>query len=149
MTEQDIINRALCILESRLHKPDFYAKNPNDTKNYLKLKFTELEHETFNVMFLDSKHGLISLSEIFRGTIDHAAVPVREIVKDSLKANASAVIFAHNHPSGNCEPSPADKKLTEELIMALNLVDVRVLDHIVVGHETSSFAEQGLITPYL
>lgn len=149
MTDQDIIDRALSILETRLYKPNFYVTKPADAKDYLKLKLGELEHETFNVMFLNSKHGLISLTEMFRGTIDHASVPVREVVKDTLKANAAAVIFSHNHPSGNCEPSVADKRLTETLTKALNMVGVKVLDHIVVGgDQTCSLAECDLIDPY-
>jgi len=144
MTDQEIINQALRILEARMHKPDFYATSPNVVKEYLKLKLGELEHETFNVLFLDTKHGLISLTELFRGTIDSASVPVREVVKDSLKNNASAVILSHNHPSGVCEPSSTDKQLTSELKEALNPVGVRVLDHIIIGGSRSySMAEYG------
>jgi len=150
MTEQNIVDQALVILEKRLHKPNFFVKRPDDAKAYLILKLGELEHETFNIMFLNSKHGLISLTELFRGTIDNASVPVREVVKDTLKANAAAVIFSHNHPSGVCEPSRADKHLTDTLVKALNLVGVRVLDHIIVGGtQTYSMAEHDEMTPQM
>lgn len=146
MTEQEIIDHALTILETRLHKPDCVVTQPNHARDYLKLKFAGLEHESFRVMFLNSQHELIKLEEIFRGTIDGAAVYPREIVKATLQFNAAAVIFAHNHPSGVCEPSQADRNITERLKQALNLIDVRVLDHIVVGGSDSySFAEHGLI----
>lgn len=146
MTEQQIIRKALNILESRLQKPEHHFTKPDDTASYLKLNLGELEHESFNVMFLNNQHGLISLTEMFRGTIDGAAVYPREIVKAALKFNAAAVILAHNHPSGMCTPSMADRHLTQQIRDALNLVEVRVLDHIVVGGTNSySFAEHGLM----
>jgi len=148
MSDQAIINQALHILETRLHKPDFFVTKPDDAKTYLKLKLGELEHETFNVMFLNSKHGVINLSELFRGTIDNAVVPVREVVKETLKANAAAVILSHNHPSGVPEPSEADKRLTSALVEALQLVGVKVLDHIIIGGaQAYSLAEHGYIEP--
>ena len=105
-----------------------------------------LEHEVFAVLFLDTQHRLIEYSELFRGTIDSASVYPREVLKEALRLNAAAVIVSHNHPSGNPEPSAADKSLTKRLREALAMVDVRVLDHIIVGGtETTSFAEQGLL----
>ncbi|HGP3147634.1 TPA: JAB domain-containing protein, partial [Pseudomonas aeruginosa] len=102
--------------------------------------------EVFAALFLDSQHRLLEYVELFRGTIDAAAVYPREVVKEALRVNAAAVIFSHNHPSGNPEPSQADKVLTQRLKEALALVDVRTLDHIIVGGEaTASFAEQGLL----
>lgn len=146
MTEQEIIDRALTILETRLSIPECTITQPNNAASYLKLKFAGLEYESFRVMFLNSQHELIKLKEMFRGTIDGAAVYPREVVKATLQFNAAAVIFAHNHPSGVCEPSQADIDITKRLIYALNLIDVRVLDHIVVGgNETCSFAERGLL----
>lgn len=146
MTEQEIIQQALTILERRLHKPDCKITHAEDAKSYLKLQFAGLEHESFRVMFLNNRHGLISLKELFRGTIDGATVYPREVVKAALSFNAAAVILTHNHPSGHTEPSHADKAMTKQLIDALNLVDIRVLDHIVVGgSDTYSFAEHGLI----
>jgi len=95
-------------------------------------------------MFLDSKHRVIHHQELFRGTIDNADVPVREVVKEALKHNAAAMIVAHNHPSGVAEPSQADKSLTRTLFLALGMVGVKLLDHFVVGDaEVVSFAELG------
>ena len=146
MTEAEIITKALNILESRLHKPECAFTSPQHTCDYLKLKFAGLEHESFQIMFLNNQHGLIALKELFRGTIDGAPVYPREVVKATLSFNAAAVILAHNHPSGVCEPSQADKAITERLKQALDLIDVRVLDHIVVGGiQAVSFAERGLI----
>ena len=97
-------------------------------------------------MFLDSKHRVIHHQELFRGTIDNASVPVREVVKEALKHNAAAMIVAHNHPSGVAEPSAADKSLTETLYLALGMVGVKLLDHFVVGEqEVVSFAEMGAL----
>jgi len=94
---------------------------------------------------LDNQHQLIEFRELFYGTIDGASVYPREVVKAVLEVNASAVIFAHNHPSGNSEPSQADKDITKRLSDALGLIDVRVLDHFVVGETAISFAERGLL----
>ena len=145
-TEDKIIAQALTILEGRLTKPDTYLSSPDDTKAFLALKLAQLEHEVFAVIFLNTRHGIISYGELFRGTINGASVHPREVVKESLAVNASAVIFAHNHPSGNPQPSAADKQLTTRLVAALDLVGIRVLDHIVVGGtDTYSFAEWGLL----
>lgn len=114
-------------------------------KEYLALKLGAHEREVFAVMFLDSQHRLISFEEMFFGTIDAASVYPREVLKMALSHNAAAVIFAHNHPSGVPEPSQADKRITERLVEALKLVDIRVLDHIVVGESCVSFAEKGWI----
>lgn len=107
------------------------------------------EHETFVAMFLDSKHRVLKVDELFRGTIDNASVPVREVVKDALKHNAAAMIVSHNHPSGVSEPSAADKHLTETLYLALGMVGVKLLDHFIFGeggYESAySFAEFGAL----
>lgn len=146
MSDQKIIDQAISILESRLHNPEYVIQSPKDTSHYLKLHFEGLEHESFRVMFLNNQHGLIKTEELFRGTLDGATVYPREVVKAALQFNAAAVIFSHNHPSGVSEPSLADKELTKRLKEALRLIDVRVLDHIVVGGANSySFAEHGLI----
>jgi len=100
----------------------------------------------FAVLFLDARHQLISFQEMFRGTINGAAVSIREVVKEALRYNAASLIIAHNHPSGIAEPSLADKRLTASIKEALQLLDVTLLDHIVVGDtECWSFAEQGLL----
>lgn len=119
---------------------------PDIVKGYLGAKLAGFEYEVFAVLFLDNRHRLIEYNEMFRGTIDSASVYPREVVKQALRLNAAAVIFAHNHPSGHPEPSQADKALTQKLKDALGLVDVRVLDHIIVaGQERVSFAELGLL----
>jgi len=115
-------------------------------KNYLKLKLATYEHEVFCAVFLDAQHKLVRYEEMFQGTIDGCAVYPREVVKRALSHNAAAVIFAHNHPSGYPEPSQADKAITNRLQAALASVDIRVLDHCVIGgDEVVSFAERGLL----
>lgn len=109
----------------------------------MRFKIGGSEREVFAVMLLDNQHRLIEFKELFQGTIDAASVYPREVVKTALKANAAAVIFAHNHPSGDPEPSQADRRITTRLQDALALIDVRVLDHIVVGEQCTSFAERG------
>ena len=146
MSDRDIINQALNILESNLQKPDCVITKPEDANAYLKLKLSTLEYETFGVMFLNTQHGLIRLQEMFRGSINSATVYPREVVKAALHFNAAAVILTHNHPSGVSEPSQADRHITQRLVDALGLIDVRVLDHIIVGgNETYSFAEHHLL----
>ncbi|MGO3344159.1 MAG: RadC family protein [Marinomonas sp.] len=119
--------------------------NANNVKKYLTLKLGSYEREVFALMLLDSQHQLIRFEELFFGTIDAAAVYPREVVKAALHANAAAVILTHNHPSGSPEPSQSDINITNTLVSALKLIDVRVLDHIVVGEQCVSLAERGLI----
>lgn len=120
--------------------------NPQVSRDFLSMCLRDKPHEVFYALFLDSKHRVIHHQELFRGTIDSASVPVREVVKEALKFNAAAMIVAHNHPSGVAEPSAADKALTETLQLALGMVGVRLLDHFVVGDgEVVSFAEMGAI----
>jgi len=114
-------------------------------KEYLQLKLGSYDREVFALMLLDNQHQLIRFEELFFGTIDAASVYSREVVKAALNANAAAVILAHNHPSGIAEPSRADKRITSRLVDALGLIDVRVLDHIVVGEHCVSFAERSWI----
>ena len=114
-------------------------------KQYFQLQLGALEREAFHAIWLDSQHRVIALSEIARGTIDSASIYPREVVKESLACNAAAVIFGHNHPSGLATPSESDKHITKRLQDALALVDVRVLDHLVVGENIASFAEMGLL----
>jgi len=147
LSDNTIIQAALNILEDRIcysvNSPSFTS--PNDSKDYVKLKLAEYEHEVFACLFLDQRHHVIAFEELFRGTIDGASVYPREVAKEAIKHNAAAVIFAHNHPSGNAEPSMADQAITNKLKDALALIDVRVLDHLVVGEDVISFAERGLI----
>lgn len=120
--------------------------NPSDTKNYLSAQLRDRPHEIFACLFLDTRHRVIAFEELFRGTIDGASVHPREIVKRALAHNAAALILAHNHPSGVAEPSQSDQRLTRRLREALQLVDIRVIDHLVVGDgQVASFAELGLL----
>lgn len=120
--------------------------NPSRVKDYVALHLAALQYEVFAVLFLDSQHRLLGLDEMFRGTLTQTSVYPREIVRRALQRNAGAVILAHNHPSGVAEPSRADEFLTQTLKSALQLVDVRVLDHLVVGQgQVVSLAERGLL----
>ncbi|MFZ4652209.1 MAG: RadC family protein, partial [Rubrivivax sp.] len=119
---------------------------PDKVRQYLGLSMSGLPHEEFAVLFLDSQHRLLEMRTLFRGTLAQTSVYPREVVKAALACNAGAVVLAHNHPSGTAEPSRADEFLTQTLKSALALVDVRVLDHIIVGRgQTVSFAERGLM----
>ncbi len=119
---------------------------PNVVRDYLRLQFAGKEVESFVAIFLDAQHQVISVDELFTGTLTQTSVYPREVVKAALRSNAGAVIFAHNHPSGVAEPSQSDRMLTDALKQALALVDVRVLDHfIVAGTSVLSFAERGLL----
>ena len=120
--------------------------SPQSVKDYLQLHLGALPHEVFAVLFLDSQHRLLGLEKMFVGTLGQTSVYPREVVKRALARNAGAVILAHNHPSGVAEPSRADEFLTQTLKSALALVDVRVIDHLVVGRgQVVSFAERGLL----
>lgn len=140
-----IIKAARQVIDQKMQRGVSFT-SPTLVKEYLVTKLSGFEHEVFAVLFLDSQHRLIEYVEMFRGTIDSASVYPREVIKEALRLNAAAVIISHNHPSGNPEPSSADKALTTRLKEALALVDVRTLDHIIVaGADTTSFAERGLI----
>ena len=104
-----------------------------------------IEHEVFAVLFLDSQNRILEYKELFRGTINAASVYPREVVKEVLALNSASVILAHNHPSGVSTPSQADKLITTKLQQALNLIDVSIVDHIIIGETSYSFAEHGLI----
>ncbi len=120
--------------------------SPTDTRDYLAAQLGHYRHEVFSCLFLDNRNRVLSFDEMFSGTIDGASVHPREVVKRALKHNAAAVILAHNHPSGVAEPSSADRSITRRLGDALALVDIRLLDHLVIGDgETVSFAERGLL----
>ncbi|WP_437215002.1 RadC family protein [Pectobacterium sp. LFLA-215] len=130
---------------SRLAKEDAML-NPQATGQYLQLLLSRREREVFLVLFLDNQHHVIRHQEMFVGTINSVEVHPREIVREALKANAAALILAHNHPSGKAEPSQADRAITEQIVKACLLMEIRVLDHLVIGHgEYVSFAERGWI----
>ena len=127
-----------------IHSTSF--NSPNVVKDYLRLVLGGRQQEVFMVLFLDAQHRLIASEEMFHGTLTQTSVYPREVVKRALIHNAAAVMLSHNHPSGMSEPSSSDRMLTDALKQALGLVDVRVLDHIVIGEqEALSFAERGLI----
>ncbi|WP_290872206.1 DNA repair protein RadC [Aquabacterium sp.] len=120
--------------------------SPQLVKDYLQLRLGNLPHEVFAVLFLDAQHRLIACEELFRGSLTQTSVYPREVVKRTLELNAASLILAHNHPSGLLEPSRADELLTQTLKSSLQLIDVRILDHLVVGRGGAlSFAERGLI----
>ena len=121
-------------------------RNPADTATYLQARMCHLEHELFCCLFLDNRHRVIRFDEMFRGTIDGTSVYPREVVKEALAVNAAAVILAHNHPSGIAEPSQADERITKRLKSALELVDIRLLDHLIIGDgEATSLAARGML----
>ena len=125
---------------------DALLNSPTRVRDYLRLTLSGLEHEVFMALFLDAQNRLIVAEELFRGTLAQTSVYPREILKRALHHNAAAVILAHNHPSGIAEPSRADEWLTRALRDALQQVDERVLDHVIVaGHQSLSFAERGLL----
>ncbi|HEX5339506.1 MAG TPA: DNA repair protein RadC [Gammaproteobacteria bacterium] len=142
---QAVVEMARRHLGQRLQRGDPLT-DPAATRQYLSATLRDLPHEVFACLYLDTRHRVISWEELFRGTLDGTSVHPREVVKRALGHNAAALIFAHNHPSGVAEPSDADRRLTRRLKEALALVDIRVLDHFVVGDgETVSFAERGLL----
>ena len=138
----EIARRALA--QELMQRPVF--DTPQKVKQYLQLQLGTREHEVFAVMFLDVQNRLLRFEEMFRGSLTQTSVYPREVVKRALEIGCAAVVLAHNHPSGAAEPSRADEYLTQTLKSALKLIDVRVLDHLVVGHgEVISFAERGLL----
>ena len=144
--QQAVVNQAISILESELAISGENIGSSAEAQSLCRLKLAPYEHEVFAALFLNTQHQLISFEEIFTGTINAASVYPREVVKLALKLNAAAVIFSHNHPSGESQPSSSDLSITKKLKTALNLVDVRVLDHVVVGRtKVTSFAEEGLL----
>lgn len=145
-SDRDLVARALQVLEQRCFSREREVlSSPDETGAYLQLRLGQLPYEAFAVLFLDNRHRVIAVEEMFRGTIDGASVHPREVVRMALHHNSAAVILAHNHPSGITEPSRADEALTRRLKEALDLIDVRVLDHFVVGDGFYSFAQGGLL----
>ena len=139
------IQEALGLIQSRLRENEVFS-SPTAVKEYCQLQLAQERDEHFCCLFLDNQHRLITFERVFRGTVDGAAVYPRVVVRRALELNAAALILTHNHPSGVPEPSQADKWITSRLKGALALVDLRVLDHIIVGTDgTHSMAESGLI----
>ena len=144
--ELAVIEAARAILRARLAQPGAALTSPSDARLLASLHLASLDHECFAVMYLDAQNRVIDFDVMFRGTLTATSVYPREIVRAALARGATAVILAHNHPSGCAEPSRADEYLTQTLKTTLALVDVRVLDHLVVGGDSvMSFAERGLL----
>jgi DNA repair protein RadC len=144
-SQQATIREAIGILETRLRNTKAFT-SPSDVKQFCQLHIAQEKDEHFCCMLLDSQHRLIAFERLFRGTVDGASVYPRVVVRRALELNAAALILTHNHPSGLPEPSTADTRITQRLKEALALVDVRVLDHVIVGTDgTSSMAESGLL----
>ena len=126
--------------------PGKTIRSPADTEAFLQARIRHLGHEVFCCLFLDNRHRVLRFDEMFRGTIDGTSVYPREVVKEALAINAAAVILAHNHPSGVAEPSQADERITRRLKSALELVDIRLLDHLIIGEgRATSMATRGLL----
>lgn len=144
-TSDEVLTAARRVLSRRVRRGTALT-SPALARDVLRVRLGPLEHEVFAVFLLDTRHHLIEMVELFRGTLAMTSVYPREVVKVALAKNAAAVILAHNHPSGAPEPSRADELLTQSLKQALALIDVRVLDHLIVGgDEIVSFAERGLL----
>jgi DNA repair protein RadC len=142
---QEVLDAARLALAKRVRRGTGFT-SPRVTADYLRVRLSALDHEVFCVIYLTKRHQFIACEDLFRGTIDGASVYPREVLKEALKQNAAAVILAHPHPSGVADPSQADELITTRLRDALNLIDVRILDHIIVaGGDTTSFAERGLL----
>lgn len=145
--EDFLIWEALMLLQKRV-KHSHYLTSPDEVRNYLVMKYSGEEREIFGMLLLNNQHMIVSWHELFFGTIDGASVYPREVLKLVLKHNAAAVVMFHNHPSGVPTASAADRTLTSKLVAALKLIDVRTLDHVIIGAadvKPFSFAENGLI----
>lgn len=144
--EDQIIEQALVILEQRVFTRGPSLQSPEDVRNFLQLKIAAQPHEVFGAVFLDSKHQVLAYEPLFQGTIDSASVYPRVVLKRCMDHNAAALVLCHNHPSGCTEPSTADETLTQRLKEVLGQVDIRLLDHFIIGKgDPYSFAEHGLI----
>lgn len=141
---QAVLEMSRRYLDERLKRGDPLS-DPESVRNFLISQLRDYPHEVFACLYLDNRHRVIKFEELFRGTIDSASVYPREVVKRALHFNAAAIIFAHNHPSGIAEPSASDERITQRLISALKLMDIRVLDHFIVGDYITSMAERGLM----
>ncbi|MCS2150957.1 MULTISPECIES: RadC family protein [Enterobacteriaceae] len=146
LTSLRTIKRALSLLDQHLREPGVAFTSTQAARDWLRLKMGTFEREEFRVLYLDNQNQLITHETLFTGTINRTEVHPREVVKRALYFNAAAVILVHNHPSGKTTPSQADKALTQRLVQVLQLVDIRVPDHLIVGgRQIYSFAEHGLL----
>ncbi|EOY5382721.1 RadC family protein [Enterobacter sp.] len=146
LTAQRTVKHALTLLDRHLRETGVAFTSTQAARDWLRLKMAGLEREEFMVLYLNQQNQLIAYETLFTGTINSTEVHPREVVKRALYFNAAAVLFAHNHPSGDTTPSQADKAVTQRLVQALQLVDIRVPDHLIVGGtQILSFAEHGLL----
>lgn len=144
MNEQRTIRRAMRLLEKYQRQPSEQFLAASCTKSWLQLYLARQEREVFVVLYLDNQHRLLEHETLFLGTINHTEIHPREIVKSALRHNAAAVIIAHNHPSGVTDASKSDRAIASRIVNSLGLVEVRVLDHFIIGDgDTLSFAERG------
>lgn len=146
LSAQRTVQHALALLDSHLRETGVAFTSAQAARDWLRLKMAGLEREEFMVLYLNQQNQLIAHETLFAGSISSTEVHPREVVKRALYFNAAAVLFAHNHPSGDTTPSQADKAVTQRLVQALQLVDIRVPDHLIVGGtQILSFAEHGLL----
>jgi DNA repair protein RadC len=145
-SSQDVLDRAAALMAQRFRTGAPVLDSPDRTRQYLRHQIGALPYEVFGILLLDNRHRLIRSEILFRGTIDGASVHPREVVRVVLESNAAAIVAFHNHPSGQVSPSHADELVTRRLREALQLIDVRVLDHLIIGdNQEYSFAEAGLL----
>jgi DNA repair protein RadC len=145
-SSQDVLDRAAALMAQRFRTGAPVLDSPDRTRQYLRHQIGALPYEVFGILLLDNRHRLIRSEILFRGTIDGASVHPREVVRVVLESNAAAIVAFHNHPSGQASPSHADELVTRRLREALQLIDVRVLDHLIIGdNQGYSFAETGLL----
>ena len=143
-SDEEILNAALCTINARF-SPGTPVSSPTQAHDLIKLHLAPYPHEVFGVLWLTCRHTVIAFEELFRGTLNGASVHPREVLKSALRHNAGACILCHNHPSGQVEPSEADHRITQKLKEALSLVDIRTLDHLIVGEQVFSFSERGFL----
>ncbi|MDD3816074.1 MAG: DNA repair protein RadC [Desulfocapsaceae bacterium] len=143
-TTPEIIKEGRSRTRSTLKRGSGFIGSSQAAKEAIGSKIFSYQHEVFGCLFLDTKNCILEWKEMFRGTIDSTTVYPREVVKEALRLNAAKVILAHNHPSGNTDPSPQDIELTKKLKEILKIIDVKVLDHIVVGDDLTSFTDMGI-----
>ncbi|MGI6407728.1 MAG: JAB domain-containing protein [Thiopseudomonas sp.] len=144
VTAEEILDLASEIAAEKLHG-GMFVESPEQAEKVIQHYFGNPENEQFAVLWMDTKHKVLAFDVLFHGTIDGASVYPREVVKAALKHNSASCLLIHNHPSGSTEPSSADRLLTERLKEALAIVDVRVLDHFIIGHNVYSFAKAGIL----
>ncbi len=141
----EVFSRTRSLIAQRFRTGCQVLSDPSAVQDFLQLLLGGLEHEVFGLLHLDNRHRLIEMEELFRGTLAGASVHPREVIKSALAHNSAGVILFHNHPSGILAPSPADEFITLRLRDALALIDIRVLDHLIVGDGAFSFAQHGLL----